>query len=358
MRHDVIWIRLALPMLAGLSLIGAFAFADVDVFVPTNEQRDLLKEAIECVKELKRQYTHLTMEGTTEYFYSEGTEGFQRFTGDFSYARLGDEYCLIEMQVPHPAKGPWAKPDMTRVCRLINPNASYQFVAQGSPPSFVLNEKVKLKNSTQLQQAIDDAVLWNWQVGSTPYRSCVDLSLPFDISTARHAKPEQGGWIKGINENTVDGERVVTLKMGYYFNDSTSEGEISFYRDHHWAVKNSIVEGVNPRTGELVLMFKTSNDYDFSDTFPKLKKTTIETWDVSSNVLRDSKIGTIMTINFTTPDVTAFDPKRYISGKQEKDWDALLPTTQRFTSWQIAGIMIGILLIVWGIWMRLKKTEK
>jgi len=58
------------------------------------------------------------------------------------------------------------------------------------------------------------------------------------------------------------------------------------------------------------------------------------------------------------PHVTAFDPKQYISGKQEADWDTLLSTTRRFSPWQIAGAIIGILLIVWGVWMGLKEARE
>jgi hypothetical protein len=105
---------------------------------------------------------------------------------------------------------------------------------------------------------------------------------------------------------------VASLKMGYYYGNSESNGKVSFYREHYWAVKDAMIEGIRMDTGTIDCVFKTSNDYDFSEAFPKLKKTTIETWDAEGKKLFDSEISTITSIDFTMPDVTVFDPKQYI----------------------------------------------
>ena len=334
-----------------LVLFGASAFAEEGVFVPTDEQRALLKEGIEYAKELEKRYSNLTMVGTTEHFYSDKPEEQQRFTERFRFVRLGYEYCLLESQTTVPGVE-HSKPDVFHACRLINTRASYRFVEQGQndPPTFVLGEKTKIENHDDLVRDIDYLVHANWETGSAPYCVSVDLSCPFDISTARAASPKQGGYIKGITEEVVDGKRVVSLKMGYYYGNPESNGEVSFYPDHYWAVKDAMIEGISSRTEKVDYVFKTSNVYDFSDTFPKLKKTTIETWDADGKLL-ESEISTITSIDFTTPDVTAFDPKQYVGGAPVDDEEFILPK-QRLSPWQITGVIVGILLIIWGFWMR------
>jgi hypothetical protein len=341
-----------------LVLFGASVFAEECVFVPTEEQRVLLKEGIEYTKELEKRYSNLTMEGSTEHLDLYNPEEEKHFTKHFRFIRIGHEYCSLEVRAFYQGEGS-GESEAFHAYHLINPRASYRFSTQGlnDPPIFVLDEKVKIEDHEHLVGMIDYLVHSNWETGSAPYGMSVDLSCPFDISTARVASPKQGGYIKGITEEVIDGKRMVTLKMGYYYGNPESNGEVSFYRDYYWAMKDAMIEGIRSDTEKIGFVYKTSNIYDFSDTFPKLKKTTLETWDAEGKKLLESEISTITSIDFTVPDVTAFDPKRYISGKQEEDWDTLLPTTRSFTSGQIAGFIIGILLIVWGLGLMLKKTR-
>jgi len=340
-----------------LVLFGATAFAEESVFVPSEEQRALLKEGIEYSKELEKRYSNLSMEGTTEHRNLYNPEEEQHYTESFRFVRLGHEYCLLEYQATIPGVE-HSKPEMFHMCRLINPRANYRFSAQGrnDPPIFALDEKDKIENPDHLVEMIDILVHSNWKTGSAPYCVSDDLSCPFDISAARAAAHEQGGYIKGMAEEVVDGRRVVTLKMGYYYGNTESKGEVSFYPDHYWAVKDAMIECIAQNTETIHSVFKTSNVYDFSDAFPKLKKTAIETWDADGKKLFQSEVSTITSIDFTVPDVSAFDPKRYVGGKHEDAKDTFLPTTRHLSPFQIAGIIIGILLITWGFWLRFKKT--
>ena len=348
MKYHTVFVQWALLVV----LFGASAFAEEGAFVPTDEQRALLKEGVEYAKELEERYSNLTMVGTTEHFYSDKPEEQQRFTEHFRFVRLGHEYCLLESQATVPGVER-SKPDVFYACRLINSKANYRFVSQGQndPPTFVLSEKTKIENHDDLVRDIDYLVHANWETGSAPYCVSADLSCPFDISTARAASPKQGGYIKGITEEVVAGKRVVSLKMGYYYGNPESNGEVSFYPDYHWAVKDAMIEGINGSTEKIDWIFKTSNVYDFSDTFPKLTKTTIETWNADANKLLESTISTITSIDFTTPDVATFDPKQYVGGAPVDDGKSVL-TKQHFSLWQITGIIIGIILIIWGLWMR------
>jgi hypothetical protein len=139
--------------------------------------------------------------------------------------------------------------------------------------------------------------------------------------------------------------------MSYYYGSTDSNGVISFYPDHYWAVKDKMVDGIAENTGKLHCVFKTSNVYDFSDAFPKLKKTTDEIWDAEGKKMLQSKISTITNIDFTVPDVSAFDGKRFADGGNLEDMEVVL-TTQRFSTFQIVMMSIGILLIALGLWMR------
>jgi hypothetical protein len=337
-----------------LALFGATAFAE-GVFIPTDEQRALLREGAEYAKKLEERYSNLTMVGTTEHRNLYNPKEERHWAESFRFIRLGYEYCLLENRISSPGVD-GGEPEVFYACRLINPRASYRFVSRGrkDPPIFALDEKTKIEDHDHLKGVIDILVQSNWETGSAPYSVSVDLSCPFDIATARAATPKQGGYIKGITEEVVDGKRVVSLKMGYYYGNSESNGKVSFYRDHYWAVKDAMIEGIRMDTGEIDCVFKTSNDYDFSEAFPKLKKTTIETWDAEGKKLFESEMSTITSIDFTVPDVTLFDPKRYIS---EEDWDTLLLTTRRVTPLQVAGIFFGVLLIAWGLWMRRKEVR-
>ena len=349
MRYHTVFVQWILLLV----LLGASVFAEEGMFVPTEEQQALLREGAEYAKKLEERYSNITMAGTTERFYSNWPEGQQRFIEHFRFVRLGHESCLLEVHGSMPGVGR-GEPELFHTCRLINSKAYYQFVAQGQndPPTFALGEKINFENHEDLAGTINYLVHVNWETGSAPYSVSVDLSCPFDISTARAASPKQGGYIKGITEEVVDGKRVVTLNMGYYYGTPESNGKVSFYRDHHWAVKDATIESIRSDTEKVDCICKTNNVYDFSDTFPKLTKTTIETWDADGTTLLKSEISTITSIDFTEPDVEVFDPKRYVGGKPIDQGEVVL-TKQRFSSWQIAGIIAGILLIVWGLWMRL-----
>jgi hypothetical protein len=298
------------------------------------------------------------MEGTTEYYHSQKPEKYQRLVGSFRFVRLGKEYCLIELQLPNPEAGWFGKSEMVNMCRLINPKASYQFLARGQndPPVFVLGEKETIGNAKQLSQAIDITVQSNWRVGSAAYRESDSPSLPFNISSARKNSPERGGYIKEMKEETVEGERVVTLKMGYYFREHESKGSISFYTDHCWVVKDYIAENFAFDTGEIVGTFGVSNVYDFSDDFPKLLKTTEETKELDGTLF-EYQISTITSIDFTVPDVSAFDGKRFANGGNLEDLEVVLPT-QHLSTFQIVMLSLGILLILWGFWLQFTNRQK
>jgi len=341
-------------MLSGWIFFGITSFAVG--FTPTEVQRTLLKEGIESVKELKERYTNLTMKGTTDYFHADKPRGQQRFTMHFRFVRMGNEYCLLEAQTPN-LEVEQGKTEMLHVCRLIGPNASYQFLAQsqGEPPTFTLGEKTSINDKDNLSQEIDILVFSNWRTGSAPYGGHKELSFPFDMTTARRDFPIRGGYIKEMQEKIVNGERVVTLKMGYYFNHQEASGVISYYPDYYWAVKDSSFEGVNAETGEISNITKINNVYDFSEAFPKLLKTTIETLDTNGDLI-DSQVSTITSIDFTVPDMTEFDPNRYVGGATDA-----LPTVQprqRLSPFQIAGIIIGLLLIAWGLGLRFWTPKK
>ncbi len=344
----------SLIFLLGSVLSGAVVYAEGEAFTPTEEQKALLAEGIEYAKELREAYTHQTMKGVVEYRDSDKSEIRRFFTGNFFFAQLGGEYCLIETQSATEIEG---ETRIAHSCRLITPKASYRFLAQGTA-TYVLDEKIKVTPSN-VSKVIDEAVLWNWEIASTPYRGCYDLSLSFDIATARKTSPlpMQGGYIKGIKEESVAGERIVTLKMGYYYGDTESNGEVSFYRDRFWAVKNSFTEGIDGGTGKADIVFKISNEYDFSDTLPKLKKTSIESWDISGKVLFDSKVATITSIDFTPPNVEVFDAKRYVGSDMTNIWGTNL-SSRPMSPWRIAAMVIGIVLILGGLWLRFKQPRE
>jgi hypothetical protein len=343
MRHiQFLWLFVVLVLFQQTSIAGGV------LFTPTEAQTALLREGIENVKILKETYSHLTMTGTTEYFDSRKPKDRQQFTGSFNYARLGDVYCLIELQVPNPDSGN-SKPEMLHVCRVINPNASYRFVGQGMPPVFVLDEKNK---TTDVSREIASAVDMNWKVGASPYcsgdHSDFSLSMPFTIQDAKAASPVRGGYIKDIREETIEGERVVSLEMGFYFKEQEACGISSFYRDHFWVLKESSSDSVNSKTGEIISTIRHRNTYDFSGEFPKLRKTSIETVSGNGTVL-DAQISTITGLDFTKPDVAVFDAKRFIHGAENEEF---IPEKRRFSIFQIIGFAVGIVLIIWGILLR------
>ena len=353
-RHFVKWFLL-------LVLFVASVFAEEGVFVPTEEQRALLQEGIEQAKELKEWYSNITMLGTTEHVYpinQYSPEDERRWTEHFRFIRLGYEYCLLEIQSRYPGTN-GGEPEVYHTSSLINPRAYYRFVAQGQndPPTFALSEKIKLENHEELVNMIDFLVHSDWETGSASYSVTVDLSCPFDISTARAATPKQGGYIKGITEKIIDGKRVVTLKMGYYYGGGESSGEVSFYPDHYWAVKEEIVGAIRQDTETVDWIYKTRNVYDFSETFPLLKLTTSETWDAEGKILLNSTISTITSIDFTPPDVEVFDPIRFVSSAEIDAWGTVQPR-QRLSPFQIAGIIIGLLLIAWGLGLRFWTPKK
>ncbi|MDR0520454.1 MAG: hypothetical protein LBH00_01225 [Planctomycetaceae bacterium] len=318
MKYHAVFVQRALLLM----LFGVSAFAEEGVFVPTETQRMLLKEGAEYAKKLEERYSNLTMLGTTEFFDSDKPEE-QRHPERFRFVRIGHQYCLVESQVTVPGAGR-GKPKVLRMCYLVNPRAYYRFMSQDrNNPSLALAEKIEIENHDRLAGMIDYHVNVNWQTGAAPYCVAVDLSCPFDISAARAASPKQGGYIKGITEEIVDGKRVVALAMGYYYGNTESNGRVSFYPDYYWAVKDAMIEGIKS-TGEIYAVFKTSNIYDFSDTFPKLTKTTIETWDADGKKLQQSEISTITSIDFTVPDVSVFDAKQFLSSKKKKRGYSLL----------------------------------
>jgi len=346
--------------IALLVLFGALVVAEEYVFAPTEEQRALLREGVAQTKILEERYSNFTLTGMTEHLNSYDPESERRWTEHFRFARLGHQYCLLEIHASNLRLGNGVTDtEETHMVRLINPRASYGFESQGqndSPP-FSLSGKTKIENNDDLVNVIDILVQSNWVTGSAPFSMSVDLSCPFDISTARAASSKQGGYIKGIAEEIIDGERVVTLKMGYYYGDGVSNGEVSFYRDHYWAVKEAVTGGIRQDTGKVDVVFKTNNVYDFSDTFPRLTKTSFETWDAEGKKLLESEISTITSIDFTPPDVAVFDPTRFVSNAEIDAWGAILPR-QRLSPFQIAGIVIGLLLIAWGLGLRFWTPKK
>lgn len=311
-----------------------------------------MKEGIESTKELEERYSNLTMLGTTEHRDLYNPEEEKHLIKRFRFIRLGHEYCLLEVRAFDLGAGS-GESEVFHACHLINPRASYRFSSQGrnDPPAFVLDEKVKIESHDDLVETIDYLVHSNWEVGSAPYSMSVDLSCPFDISAAQATSPKQGGYIKGMREDVVDGKKVVTLKMGYYYGDPESSGEVSFYPDHYWAVKDAMIECLRSDTGKVDCIFKTSNDYDFSDTFPKLKKTTIETWDGEGKKRLQSETSTITSIDFTAPAVSAFDPNQFpLQG------DNFLPPlhSRSMSPWRIAAMLVGVVFIFGGLWLRFK----
>ncbi len=336
---------------AVLMIFSALARAEEGVFVPSETQRVLLQEGIEKAKKLEKRYSALTMEGTTEHQSSRSTAEEQHCVDRFRFLRRGREYCLLEINKSNP-EARHGKTAVYHTGRLITPKANYQFVALGKNDAalFSLGEKINIENSAHLVDSIGYLVNVNWETGSAPFGFAVDLSCPFDIVNAKTSSPNQGGYIKGMTEELIDGEKVIVLKMGYYYHGNNAKGEISFFPDHYWAVRNSMTESVNSKTGKIINVYKTRNEYIFDGDFPKLKKATIETWDADAKTLLQSEVSTISNIDFTEPDLSLFDPKQF-----PIDSDVPTLTPARMSPARIICIVLGIVLIAWGLWLRFSK---
>ncbi len=338
-----------------LATVSSSIVADERVFVPTMEEQRFLKEGVERAKQLEEKYSTLAMVGITEHYYSHPTEGQQYLVDRFRFLRRGHKYCLLEVNKTNPDAT--QQKAVYHAVRLITPKANYQFVAEGQNDAafFSLGEKDKIDNPVQLGEFIDYLVHNNWETGSAPFGLSSDLACPFDLTIAQAASPERGGYINAIQESVVDGERVIRLKMRYYYRaKEEANGEVSFFPEHYWAVKDSTIEGVNGNTGKVFRVYKTRNEYDFNGDFPKLKKATVETWDADEKKLLQSEVSTISNIDFSTPDISLFDTSQFPLAEHQ-----LFQLSPRpIAWWRIAFFVVGLLLIVVGLFLRFKKPKE
>ena len=294
-------------------------FAEENTFVLTDKQRSLLIECLEAVKKMEKHYSNLTMEGTTEYFNIFGREHTRHWFEHFRFMRLGHEYSLFDVQFAsgerdsEPAAGV-----LSRSILLHNSRAGYRFEERenNDTHTFGLIEKFKIECPGALTNIINQFVHGSWGVGGASYGVPVDLQYPFDISSARAATSEHSniavGYVKGFTEKIVDGNRVIILEIGYVYENQEANCRVAFYRDQGWAVKDIMLESISGRTDTVETILRIKNTYDFSGPFPKLLHTTEETWDVEEKALLESKVSTITHIDFTPPDVTVFNPCRFM----------------------------------------------
>jgi hypothetical protein len=92
-----------------------------------------------------------------------------------------------------------------------------------------------------------------------------------------------------------------------------------------------------------------------SNGIPLIKKLTRTTFDPQGQIVAQV-VYDILEIKPGAPPYSVFDPRQYVGDKNLDDWE--FPEPRRFTPFKIASLIVGIILIIWGLWLHFRKQKE
>ena len=334
---------LSAPMFSGLSAEEKRLLAEY------REHYDVLNEHYEnafivAKEEMK---TYVTSVNGYSVFRSESEGPVRIFVRDYEYrANGGKYYRLDERQVVH--SGQKKEDTIPRVrLGLIADDKSF-LLSKSNPQAryYSLNAKRKTGDST-ITMSIYDHIF--------PFLAFSETGLLLEYILFR--KPHYAtscNVLSVVGTHSEQGEIVTVVMVAANEKDEKVSYRFEFFRDHHWVIKSSIVD-----TGSTTI--NTKNEYVFVEgNVPELKRSTIEGKTMhgepfGNNQARELKLSyfrsyDIIESKFGPVDLSEFDVAQFLPPgvKIGEVTPAGLSTAR------IASIVIGVILLILGIYMKIR----
>jgi len=349
-------------LLAGKICLASVDFLSAPMFSGLSaEERRLLAEYREHYVVLKEHYenafiiakeelrSYVTFTGGRHVFRQEGDGPARTIVRDYVYRGNGGKYHRLDEQeiVQDRRQNEESKPSI--LLGLIADDKSFLF-SKSDPRAQYYSLNARQKTS-------DPNI-------ATSIYSCIFPFLAFSetVHPLEYLLFQKPHYASSCNVLSVAGEpsaqgEVITVLMVA----ENKEGEKVYYRfeflrDHHWVIKSSIVE-----TGETRVI--TRNEYVLVDGhIPELKRSTIEGvaaevdfFGVNTDSPKEFKLNYFRTFDiveskFGPVDLSEFDVAQFLPpGVRIGE-----VTPAGLSTARIVAIVIGVLLVIFGIYMKIR----